>query len=130
MDLIAQDLAVALGGRRVLEGVAATLRPGRVTAILGPNGAGKSSLLRALAGLIAPAAGRVTIGGRDVAIGGGDVGPGGAVVVGALDDWGSVAALSGCCAPHGAGADREEALGGIGRGGFVGGGDRRRGRGR
>ncbi len=67
MDLIAQDLAVALGGRRVLEGVAATLRPGRVTAILGPNGAGKSSLLRALAGLIAPAAGRVKIGGRDVA---------------------------------------------------------------
>lgn len=66
MDLIAHDLAVALGGRRVLEGVATTLRPGRVTAILGPNGAGKSSLLRALAGLIAPAAGQVTIGGGDV----------------------------------------------------------------
>ena len=56
MDLIAHDLAVDLGGRRVLAGVAATLRPGRVTAILGPNGAGKSTLLKALAGLIAPAA--------------------------------------------------------------------------
>ena len=67
MDLIAHDLAVDLGGRRVLAGVAATLRPGRVTAILGPNGAGKTTLLKALAGLIAPAAGQVTIGGRPIA---------------------------------------------------------------
>ena len=67
MDLIAHALAVALGARRVLDAVAATMRSGRVTAILGPNGAGKSTLLRALAGLVTPARGGVTLGDRAVA---------------------------------------------------------------
>lgn len=66
MDLIAHDLAVALGTRRVLDAVAVTLRSARVTAVLGPNGAGKSTLLRALAGLVAPALGSVTIGDRAI----------------------------------------------------------------
>ncbi|MET0307417.1 MAG: ATP-binding cassette domain-containing protein, partial [Sphingomonas sp.] len=50
MDLSFTDLAVSLGNRTVLQGVSATFRPGRVTAILGPNGSGKSTLVRTLAG--------------------------------------------------------------------------------
>jgi iron complex transport system ATP-binding protein len=40
---------------------------GRITAIVGPNGAGKSSLLLALAGLLAAAAGRVVLAGSPLA---------------------------------------------------------------
>ena len=53
MALSLDGVTVRLGGATVLDGVTATIAPGRVTAILGPNGAGKSTLLRAAAGLIA-----------------------------------------------------------------------------
>jgi ABC-2 type transport system ATP-binding protein len=42
-----------------LDGVDLTVPPGEVTAVVGADGAGKSSLLRALAGAVAPAAGVV-----------------------------------------------------------------------
>ena len=58
MSLVAEQLTIP--GR--LEGVSATLEPGRNTAICGPNGAGKSSLLMALAALLDPATGMVTLG--------------------------------------------------------------------
>jgi iron complex transport system ATP-binding protein len=64
--LAAQELSVALGGRTVLHGVSAALRPGW-TAIVGPNGAGKSTLLRALAGLVTPARGEVRLHDRPLA---------------------------------------------------------------
>ena len=59
-------LGADLGGRAVLRGVKATLRPGTLTGIIGPNGAGKSTLVRALLGLVPLAAGTVTIDGRDL----------------------------------------------------------------
>lgn len=43
------------------------LRPGQCVHVIGPNGAGKTSLLRILAGLLAPAAGSVRWKGREVA---------------------------------------------------------------
>ena len=67
MELSVASLGVTIGGRRVLDGVNAVLRPGRVTAILGPNGAGKSTLLKAMAALATPSQGTVTIGTRAVA---------------------------------------------------------------
>jgi iron complex transport system ATP-binding protein len=67
MELIVEGLGVTLSGRRVLDGVSAVLRPGRVTAILGPNGAGKSTLIKTAAALIAPSAGAVRLDERNVA---------------------------------------------------------------
>lgn len=61
-DLVADNVAVTLGGRSILAGISARFRPGEVTAIVGPNGAGKSTLLACLAGLRAPDTGRVTLG--------------------------------------------------------------------
>ena len=65
--LIFDALDVTLSGRTVLDGISATLRPGRITVILGPNGAGKSSLVKAAAALIEPVAGSVRLGSRDIA---------------------------------------------------------------
>jgi iron complex transport system ATP-binding protein len=59
----ARALTVGYRGRTVLHDVSLTLRPGELVAIVGPNGAGKSSLLRALAGQLAPLAGSVAIDG-------------------------------------------------------------------
>jgi ABC-type multidrug transport system fused ATPase/permease subunit len=62
-----EDLAVARGGRVVVQGIDLCVRAGEVTALVGPSGAGKSSLLRALVRLDEPAAGRVLVDGRDAA---------------------------------------------------------------
>ena len=64
MILAADQLTLSRGGAQVLRDVSAALEPGQVTAIVGPNGAGQSSLLMALAGLLAPAAGAVTLDGH------------------------------------------------------------------
>jgi iron complex transport system ATP-binding protein len=60
--LAAQNLDVALAGRRVLNGISLSLSSGHLVALVGPNGAGKTTLLRALAGLI-PSDGAIQVGG-------------------------------------------------------------------
>ena len=62
MTLTCTDLSLTRGGALVLDRITTALEPGTITAIVGPNGAGKSSLLMALAGLLAPAAGQVGLG--------------------------------------------------------------------
>lgn len=64
--LSAHDIAVRLGGKPVVAGVAAAFQSGTVTAILGPNGAGKSTLLACLSGLRKPNAGSVRLDETDV----------------------------------------------------------------
>ena len=59
------DLALARGGRTLFSGLNLTLFPGEACAVTGANGAGKTSLLRAVAGLIAPAAGAIAFEGCD-----------------------------------------------------------------
>jgi ABC-type cobalamin/Fe3+-siderophores transport system ATPase subunit len=63
MTLISDELTLGYGTRRVVDGLSIALPPGRVTALLGPNGCGKSTVLRGLAGLLAPHHGRVTLDG-------------------------------------------------------------------
>jgi heme exporter protein A len=57
--LTVRDLAVTRGDRLLFEGLSFTLRAGEAAALTGRNGAGKTSLLRAIAGLIRPAAGEI-----------------------------------------------------------------------
>lgn len=66
MTLQCTDARVAMGGRTLLEGISAALKPGRFTAILGPNGAGKSTLLSLLSAQSKPNAGEVLLDGRPI----------------------------------------------------------------
>ena len=62
MDVAIDDLAVARGGVRLLQGVSLRIPAGRAALLRGPNGAGKTTLLRTLAGLQPAEAGTVTPG--------------------------------------------------------------------
>jgi heme exporter protein A len=59
LSLVARDLTVARGGRRLVDELSFALPPGGALLVTGPNGAGKSSLLRVLAGLARPAGGTI-----------------------------------------------------------------------
>jgi len=49
-----------------LKGVSLAVPKGDMVAIMGPSGCGKTTLLRCLAGLLAPTSGEITVGGRPV----------------------------------------------------------------
>ncbi len=49
------------GDAPALDGVDIAIRPGKVTGLVGPDGAGKTTLIRILAGLMAPNEGKVDI---------------------------------------------------------------------
>jgi iron complex transport system ATP-binding protein len=57
----ARGLRLAYGRRQVLAAIDLDACAGEVSAILGPNAAGKSTLLKALAGIVAPDAGEIEI---------------------------------------------------------------------
>jgi zinc/manganese transport system ATP-binding protein len=57
-----EGVSLVLSGRKVLEDVSFSLRPGEFTGLIGANGAGKTSLLRVILGLQPPSAGRVVLG--------------------------------------------------------------------
>jgi manganese/zinc/iron transport system ATP- binding protein len=59
-----EDLTVAYGERPALWDVDVTVPEGTLTAVVGPNGAGKTTLVRAILGLVRPAAGRILVHGR------------------------------------------------------------------
>jgi manganese/zinc/iron transport system ATP- binding protein len=58
------DLTVAYQEAPVLWDIDLTVRRGALTAIVGPNGAGKTTLIKAIMGLVRPAAGQVRVLGR------------------------------------------------------------------
>jgi len=66
-DLIAEELACRRGARLVFAGLSFRLPAGGALVLTGANGSGKSSLLRLVAGLLAPAAGRLWWGAAPVA---------------------------------------------------------------
>lgn len=59
--LVGDNLSCRRGFRLLFEGLAVSAEAGRALVVVGPNGAGKSSLLRILAGLLAPTAGTVRL---------------------------------------------------------------------
>ena len=65
--LSVRDLHVRYGGVAAVKGVSLEVGQGEIVAMIGPNGAGKTSILRAISGLVAPAAGTVAFEGRDIA---------------------------------------------------------------
>ncbi len=61
-----ENLAVAYGASRVIDGLSLAIETGSFFTLLGPSGCGKTTLLRTLAGFIPAAAGRISFSGRDV----------------------------------------------------------------
>ena len=60
-SLTAEKLACTRGDKRLFEGLSFRVRAGQALAVEGANGAGKTSLLRMIAGFLAPSAGRILV---------------------------------------------------------------------
>ncbi|MBN9629515.1 MAG: ATP-binding cassette domain-containing protein [Actinobacteria bacterium] len=58
------NLTKTLGSQTAVDGISATIQPGKVTGFLGPNGAGKSTTMRMIMGLDRPTRGSATINGK------------------------------------------------------------------
>ncbi len=63
--LAVEDVLVSYGRIEAVRGVDLTVGPGEFIGVIGSNGAGKTSLMRAISGVLRPAAGRVTFAGAD-----------------------------------------------------------------
>jgi branched-chain amino acid transport system ATP-binding protein len=61
-----QGLQVAYGGIRAVKGIDLEVAQGELVCLIGANGAGKTTTLRAITGLVRPAAGRVVYDGQDI----------------------------------------------------------------
>ena len=61
-----RQLAIHLGGKRIIDGLDLDIRDGEFLVLLGPSGCGKSTLLHSIAGLNDVAGGSIEIGGRDM----------------------------------------------------------------
>ncbi len=61
-----RGLKVAYGGITAVKGIDLDVRAGELVTLIGANGAGKTTTLKALAGLLTPAAGSVCYDGKDV----------------------------------------------------------------
>jgi ABC-type nitrate/sulfonate/bicarbonate transport system ATPase subunit len=77
-DIEIRDVAVRFpaGAAPVtaLDGLTLSVPAGSFTVVIGPNGCGKSTMLRLVAGLLAPTSGTVRVGGREPVAGSGLVG--------------------------------------------------------
>jgi branched-chain amino acid transport system ATP-binding protein len=66
--LAAENISIAFGGVRALDGVSFEATSGKVFSIIGPNGAGKTTLFNVISGLSVPDDGRVWLGDKDVTL--------------------------------------------------------------
>jgi branched-chain amino acid transport system ATP-binding protein len=61
-----KDLHAHYGASHIVQGVALVLQPGEVVGVFGRNGVGKTTLLKTIAGWIAPSSGEIRIDGRRI----------------------------------------------------------------
>ena len=67
MSLLAvEDLGIAFGGVKAVDGVGFSVAGGAVLSIIGPNGAGKTTLFNLVSGVYRASRGRVALSGEDV----------------------------------------------------------------
>lgn len=66
--LIAENLAKAYKGRRVVENVSLTVNSGEIVGLLGPNGAGKTTTFYMVVGIVPRDAGRIEIDDEDISL--------------------------------------------------------------
>jgi branched-chain amino acid transport system ATP-binding protein len=62
--LSVEDVSLAFGGVKAINGVSFDIRKGEIRAIIGPNGAGKTSMLNVINGFYNPQRGRITFKGK------------------------------------------------------------------
>lgn len=62
--LVAENLSVTIGRKKVLADISVQIKPGELVAVIGANGAGKSTLLKCLCGEISPTSGEVVMNGK------------------------------------------------------------------
>ena len=60
-SLTAEKLACTRGDKKLFDGLSFRVKAGQALAVEGANGAGKTSLLRMIAGFLAPVAGRIVV---------------------------------------------------------------------
>jgi heme exporter protein A len=65
MRLSGREVRCVRGGREVFSRLDFEANAGEALAVVGPNGSGKTSLLRLIAGLLAPAGGSIALGGGE-----------------------------------------------------------------
>ena len=66
MRLEIEHLSVALEGRDILQNLSLQAEAGELLALLGPSGCGKTTLLKTVAGILAPQCGRIRLGREDI----------------------------------------------------------------
>jgi len=61
-----QDLRIAFGGIRAVDGISFSVDSGSIFTIIGPNGAGKTTIFNLISGILQPSGGRILFDGRDI----------------------------------------------------------------
>jgi heme exporter protein A len=65
MRLSGREVSCVRGGREIFSGLSFDAASGEALAVVGPNGSGKTSLLRLIAGVLAPAGGSIVLDGGE-----------------------------------------------------------------
>ncbi len=64
--LVVEDVSIAFGGLRAVDGVSFAIEQGEVFSVIGPNGAGKTTLFNLISRILDPNGGRILFDDRDI----------------------------------------------------------------
>ena len=65
-ELVGKNLVKTYYGRKVVDNVDISVRPGEIVGLLGPNGAGKTTTFYMVVGLVRPDQGQIVLCGKDI----------------------------------------------------------------